>query len=142
MPAHSRQLRLLELVHLIKAHFAPLKARVHFPGDYSRLDNIKVVDATDVVRTHLHQASDPTVDTFLGELLFGIPQEVLMEISDPQPDPAAEDAFYWELVTRFEIPPELEVEDWLSHPAGRRAWGEWTTWHDHTRIATCWLADR
>lgn len=131
-------LRLPELVQRVKKYFLPLEARVHFPGDYSRVDNVKVVDGLGIERARFDATTEPEVSAKIAEILFGVCQPIPIEISEPDPDPEEEDAFYWELVERFEIPPEVEVEEWLSIPEGRRAWGEWTTWHDHTRIATLW----
>ncbi|HYE76556.1 MAG TPA: hypothetical protein VEI97_01090 [bacterium] len=131
------RLTLPELVARIKAHFEPLEARVNFPGNYDRIANIKVVDDTDQVIGE-YSAKGETPESLLAEVLFGMVGEVLMIISDPQPDPAEEDLFRWELVARYGIPEDLDPEEWLSVPEGRHAWGEWTTWHDHTRVATIW----
>lgn len=132
------RIALPDLVTLIREHFAPLEVRVHFPGDFSRIDNIKVLDEQEQVRQHFTTDSDPAVDEVVSAILFGVQSGLIYDISEPDPDPAAEDQFYWELVSRFQIPPELPIDEWLDVPEGRRAWGEWTTWHDHTRIATIW----
>lgn len=136
--AEPLRLTLPELVARIHAHFAPLEARVNFPGKYDRIANIKIVDDTDQLIGEYNAKGGESPESLLAEVLFGLEGEVLVIISDPQPDPAEEDLFRWELVHRFEIPEDLEPEEWLTDPNGRQAWGEWTTWHDHTRVATIW----
>ena len=130
-----------DLVALIQAHFDPLEARVNFPGKFTGIANIKVVDAQGIQREEFSESTPITTGELLAEILFGQRGTVHLQISDPEPQEVGEDAFRWELVARFDIDPELDPEEWLTTPEGRLAWAEWTTWHDHTRRVSLWLVE-